>query len=39
VPAAAANKPLRPATTWLKLSNVPSAARRKVPPFGACGLT
>src|SRR5713226_4659047 len=24
---------------WLKLSKVPSAARRTTPPFGACGLT
>ena len=39
VPAAAANKPLSPAIAWLKLSKVPSATRRTVPPFGASGLT
>jgi hypothetical protein len=39
VPAAAARRPFTPATTWLKLSKVPSAPRRTAPPCGACGLT
>jgi hypothetical protein len=32
-------EPFNPATTSLKLSKVPSAIRRTVPPFGAFGLT
>src|SRR6516164_7888716 len=35
----AANEPLTPATTVLKLSKVPSAISRAVPPFGASALT
>src|ERR1700751_3632494 len=35
----AASEPLTPATTVLRLSNVPSAISRAVPPFGASTLT
>src|SRR6516165_10859639 len=35
----AASEPLTPATTVLKLSKVPSAICRAVPPFGASALT
>src|SRR6516164_7540998 len=35
----AASEPLTPATTLLKLSKVPDAASRAVPPFGASALT
>src|SRR6516162_6495092 len=34
-----ASEPLTPATTPLKLSKVPDAASRAVPPFGASALT
>src|SRR6516225_1896579 len=34
-----ASEPLTPATTPLKLSKVPDAASRTVPPFGASALT
>ena len=39
MPAPAAIEPLSPATTSVKLSNVPSAIRRTLPAFGAFGLT
>src|SRR6516162_4303125 len=35
----AASEPLTPATTALKLSKVPNAFSRAVPPFGASALT
>src|SRR5215472_8517138 len=35
----AASEPLTPATTVLKLSKVPSAISRAVPPFGASAFT
>src|SRR6516165_3276281 len=35
----AASEPLTPAITLLKLSKVPDAASRAVPPFGASALT
>src|SRR5215469_571549 len=35
----AASEPLTPATTALKLSKVPNAVSRAVPPFGASALT
>src|SRR5262249_7832059 len=38
-PAPAAIDPFNPATTSLKLSNVPNAIRRTLPPLGAFGLT
>ncbi len=35
----AASEPFTPEVTMLKLSNVPIAIWRTLPPFGACGLT
>ncbi len=39
IPAPIATDPLSPATTSLKLSNVPNAIMRALPVFGAAGFT